>query len=417
MLPSRLMLSRGLLAFALLHLATSSCFSSGGNASAQAPGNTDLSGTAEFSLELFKTLFKTKADRNIFFSPYSIWSAFMLAYFGSAGNTEAQLRKVLRVPGKAQALSNWRAREALYTGRASATEYTFRLANRAYFDQSVALKPCVTKTLSSEVRVADMGANLGATVSKEINGWVENVTNNAIKDLVSAADVAQARMALVNAAYFKGTWASQFKKSDTKKQIFYSSRKKFSMVPMMTQTGNFRSGISEELGAHILELPYNGDQISMVVMLPPFFNGDHGFDEMIKRLNASTLKKAMNSLYSSKVEVTLPKFKLEEQVGNELMDAMMDMGVTDLFRNANLSDFSASTGLNVGKSIHKAFVEVSEEGTEAAAATVLISFRVARPIGPSKFLCNHPFLFMIYDHSTTNILFMGAYKSPKSKKM
>ena len=96
---------------------------------------------------------------------------------------------------------------------------------------------------------------------------------------------------------------------------------------------------------------------------------------------------------------------------------MMDMGVTDLFRNANLSDFSASTGLNVGKSIHKAFVEVSEEGTEAAAATVLISFRVARPIGPSKFLCNHPFLFMIYDHSTTNILFMGAYKSPKSKKM
>lgn len=93
------------------------------------------------------------------------------------------------------------------------------------------------------------------------------------------------------------------------------------------------------------------------------------------------------------------------------------MGINDLFDSslANLSDFSPDGGLAVGKSIHKAFVEVSEEGTEAAAATALISFRVARPVGPSKFVCNHPFLFIIYDNVTSNVLFMGAYKSPKNK--
>jgi len=391
-----------------------SCFADNVDLEAD-PGSADLNGTAGFSLELFKNLFPTQKSENIFFSPYSIYSAFTLAYFGAQGETEAQLRKALAVKSKEDALRNWRALESLYSSRANGSQgYTFRLANRAYFDSSVKLNDCVTRALSSELRVRDM-LHKSAEVTSEINGWVENVTENRIRDLVNQGDVANSRMALVNAAYFKGSWLSQFKRSATKKEIFYANRLNLTWVNMMSQTGNFRTGISEDLGAQILELPYEGKQLSMVILLPPFFSGENGFDSLVERLNPASLKQAMNRLWQTKVEVSIPKFKLDTVVEDgKLIEVMDKMGVKDLFTSrANLSDFSSAGPLPVSKAIHKAFVEVSEEGTEAAAASALLSFRVARPVGPSKFNCNHPFLFMVYDHDTNNILFMGAFKNPE----
>jgi len=410
---SRSVLLLGML-FCIAHAVSATCFADNLNLGAN-PGSTDLNGTAGFSLELFKNLFPTQKSENIFFSPYSIYSAFTLAYFGSQGQTEAQLRKALGVKSKEDALRNWRALESLYSSRANDSQgYTFRLANRAYFDSSVKLNPCVTQALTNELVVRDMIAR-PTVVTNEINGWVESVTENRIRKLLNAGDVSNSRMALINAAYFKGAWLSQFKKSATKKDIFYPNRENLTWVSMMTQTGNFRTGISEDLGAQILELPYEGEQLSMVILLPPFFSGDQGFDSLVQKLNPASLKEALNRLWQTKVEVTIPKFKLDTEVSDgKLIEVMAKMGVEDLFtKRANLSDFTTSGPLPVGKAIHKAFVEVSEEGTEAAAATALLSFRVARPVGPSKFLCNHPFIFMVYDHDTRNILFMGAFKNPK----
>jgi len=396
-------------------LASGQCFTETNETQTSGPASTDLSGIADFSISLFKTLFPYREDRNMFFSPYSIWSALALAYFGARGDTEAQLRRTLRVGGKIETLKNWRALEYMYAVRQNSSEYIFRLANRAYFDQDVPLRTCVADILTSELKVVDMRQT--QAVATEINDWVFNTTKGRISNLVSGADLANAHMVLANAAFFSGTWKFQFKKKNTKKELFYSGPSQYSFVEMMTQKGHFKQWTSEALGAHLLELPYTGEAVSMLVLLPPFITGDQGFDAMMGRLNASSLSEARNNLWSTEIEVKLPKFTLEETVGDELITALSTMGVSDLFTDrANLTAFAPSTLLSVGKSVHKAFVEVSEEGTEAAAATALISFRSARPAGPSKFVANHPFLFLIYDNDAGNVLFMGAYKSPKSRK-
>ncbi|XP_069179921.1 serine protease inhibitor 88Ea [Procambarus clarkii] len=380
------------------------------------PASSDLSPITDFGLELFKGLFPyNSTTRNFFFSPYSVWNALTLAYFGSGGETQLQLEEALRVTDKVTTLKNWRALEFLYRMRqANNSDYTFNLANRAFFDKTVSLRTCMDAILHNELQVLDFSQATEA--ANEINNFVSETTKGRINTLVEPADVSQAKMVLANAAFFKGTWLYQFKPSQTRKNLFYATPEDYYFVDMMTQKGNFRHGVSEELGAHILELPYTGEAVSMYILLPPFISGENGFNAMVERLNASLLHEAFNNMWRMQVEVIIPKFKLEQLIENELMVALAGMGVTDLFdqRLANLTAFVPSGSLSIGKSIHKAFVEVSEEGTEAAAATALISWRIARPVGPEKFECNHPFLFIIYDNLTKNVLFLGAYKNPKA---
>ncbi|KAK7015567.1 hypothetical protein SK128_004148 [Halocaridina rubra] len=389
------------------------CFSE--NDDLSIPASSDLSGITGFGLDLFKTLFPYNSTRNFFFSPYSVWNALTLAYFGSAGNTQAELENVLRVSDKVRTLKNWRTLEFLYEMRqTNNSHYTFNLANRAYFDQTLNLRPCVKDILHNELQLLDFSKPNEAAAT--INEFVSNTTKGRIPNLVGADDVANAQMVLANAAFFKGTWLYQFKKSATQPGLFYATPTDYYFVDMMRQKGNFRHGVSEELGAHILELPYTGEAVSMYILLPPFITGENGFNAMVERLNADTLHDAIDNMWRIQVEVVIPKFKLQQSVGDELMLALSNMGIRDLFDSAraNLTTFDPFTNLSVGKSIHKAFVEVSEEGTEAAAATALISLRIARPAGPEKFECNHPFLFVIYDNLTKNVLFMGAYKNPKA---
>lgn len=376
--------------------------------------SSDLNGITDFGLDLFKELYDHTTQKNFFYSPYSVWNALVLAYFGSRGNTETQLARVLNVPDKVSTLNNWRKLEFLYTMRAlNNSDYTFNLANRAYFDNSLQLETCMEGILSNEIQKKDFTDTVGT--AKDINDWVSNVTKNRITELVSADDLQGANMVLSNAAFFKGTWFAQFKPSATKNELFYMTPEKFTFVNMMKQKGNFRHGVSEELGAHILELPYNGDAMSMFILLPPFISGENGFNAMVQSLNSTTLRDAMDSMWRIQVNIEIPKFKLEQSIGDELMGGLSNMGISDLFdaRLANLTGFAPNGGLSVGKSMHKAFVEVNEEGTEAAAATAFISFKSSRPDSPAKFACNHPFLFFIHDNLIKNILFIGAYKNPQ----
>ncbi|MCL4139700.1 UNVERIFIED_CONTAM: hypothetical protein GTU68_013279 [Idotea baltica] len=379
--------------------------------------STDLSGITDFSLDLFREIFPYNVSRNFFFSPYSIWNALTLAYFGSEGHTMMQLQKVLRTTDKVTAMRQWKQLQYMYEMRQiNNAIYSFNLANKAFFsDTTVSIRPaCLQEILKEEVQNIDFTkADMAAQI---INDFVSNVTKARIPEIVAPGDVSNSRMALVNAAFFKGTWLYQFKNSATEKKLFYASPKDYYFVEMMSQKGNFRSGPSEELGAHILELPYSGGDISMVILLPPFIAGEEGFNQLVERLEGPLLHKAIDSLWRGEVEVSIPKFKLQESVGDELIVSLKNMGISDLFDSslANLTAFDPAGGLNVGKTVHKAFVEVSEEGTEAAAATALIQFRVARPLDPEKFVCNHPFLFLIFDNATKNILFLGAYKNPKA---
>ncbi|KAG7161247.1 Serpin B11-like [Homarus americanus] len=297
--------------------------------------NTDLSGIVDFSFDLYREASTLTNAENFFFSPYSIWTALVLAYFGSAGNTKAELQDVLRITDKPATLALWRALEMLYENRAGNTsEYTFNIANRIYFDQTLRVRPCVSTILHNEV------------------------------ETVNFKDVRH----------------------------------------------------SKDLSANVLELPYAGNDLSMLLLLPDV-EGEEGFSAMVSALTASSLSRAITkrSMENSEVFLTLPKFKVELELKKELIEALQNLGINDLFNDttSNLTDFVNKPGLAITKSIHKAFMEVSEEGTEAAAATGFIAYtRSSFGSVPKTFSCNRPFVFLIHDNNTKNVIFMGAYKSP-----
>nr|XP_053637931.1 leukocyte elastase inhibitor A-like [Cherax quadricarinatus]UGZ35787.2 putative serine proteinase inhibitor [Cherax quadricarinatus] len=424
------------------------------------PSTPDLTHIAPFGVELFKLLYPAGATGNLFFSPYSIWNALVLAYLGSAGTTRKQLEAALRLNDPAGTLAEYRALDHLYEERqATTSDYVIDLANRVYIDQSFPLRQCVRKVLSKEVETLDFQQPGEAAAS--INQLVNQTTRGKIPELVSAGDVAGVPMVLVNAAYFKGLWLNSFEPSNTVLEKFYSSPDQEYSVPMMKFSGVFKAGDSVELEASVLEMPYKGEVVSMFVLLPhntvsedaankgtktgndaarisggsavgggptigggtysnsgATYNSDSAtltpLNAMIRRLSANTLLAAISNLRKQEVDLQFPKFKLEETLVDELPEALQREGIVDLFTPAaNLSTFDPSGQLFVKKGIHKAVVEVNEEGSEAAAATaLLVAFSFAPR--PRQFKCNQPFVFFIYDKQTNNILFLGVYSKPRT---
>nr|QEQ76264.1 serpin 1 [Macrobrachium nipponense] len=382
--------------------------------------STDLSGITDFGLDLYKQLSPGNSPRNFFFSPYSIWSALSLAYIGSGGDTQKQLEAALRVSGKLETFQLIKALDNLYEQRTTNNSlYTFNLANRAYVDGTLNVKQCAKTILHNELRTVNF-RNIGAT-AKDINDFVDETTKGRITNIVSPADLVDALMVLVNAAFFKGTWKYQFKNSNTQKKDFYISAQDTAPLAMMSQKGSFRYGESVSLGARILELPYSGEDISMFLLLPrsdlPF---DTRFTNMINNLNAANLQEALNprNMAFVEVDVELPKFKFSMKLGEQLETAFKKMGIVDIF-DANLADlsgFDARKDMSLKKAIHKSFIEVNEEGTEAAAATALVFLTrsgVSKAPQIVRFHCNEPFVFLIHDNQTRNVLFMGAIKNPR----
>ncbi|XP_064083432.1 leukocyte elastase inhibitor-like [Macrobrachium nipponense] len=380
--------------------------------------STDLSHITNFGLDLYKRLSPATSSQNFFFSPYSIWNALTLAYFASGGNTQRELEATLKVSNKVSTVKLWKELELFYDGRQRNNSlYTFSLANRAYIDQRLTLRSCVQKILTNETRINDFTDKPRS--ARLINSFVNEVTRGLIPEIVTEKDLDRILMVIVNAAYFKGTWETQFDPANTRPRDFFVSQGQSAPLAMMSQFGRFRYGESPTLGARLLELPYDGDDISMILLLPqtrlPF--GDR-FVNMVNNLNSATLREAIhpNNMAPTRVDVLLPKFRFNLELREELKRALQGMGIVDLFDKdrADLSVFTNTKGLYVDKIIHKAFVEVNEEGTEAAAATALLvpvrSFSSNQPV---VFHCNEPFVFLIYDKKTNNVLFLGAIKNPR----
>jgi serpin B len=242
---------------------------------------------------------------------------------------------------------------------------------------------------------------------QKINGWVEWQTNRRVRDLLQPGVVAaDTRLVLVNAIYFKGEWATEFPKSATHEGPFYLADGRSVQVPLMSQTGNFRHRQEGEL--HILEMPYTGNDLSMVVLLPAKATG---LGDLEAKLARADLVGWLKDLQKEKVEVTLPRFKLVWEAA--LKTTLSEMGMPLPFSEG--ADFS---GMNDGREplslkavVHKAFVEVNEEGTEAAAATGAVARSLSLPVVPT-FRADHPFVFLIRDRRNGSILFLGRYSRP-----
>ncbi|XP_036274185.1 serpin B11 isoform X2 [Pipistrellus kuhlii] len=383
----------------------------------------------EFCLDVFKELNNNHAEDNIFFSPLSLLYALSMILLGARGNSAEQIEKVLHFNHIAESLKPEfkDSAKCSQTGRIHSefgallsqinqpdSNYTLSIANRLYGTQTMPFYQqflsCSEKLYQARPQVVDFQKSAEET-RQTINAWVESKTNGKItnlfgKDTIDPSSV----MVLVNAIYFKGQWQNKFQERETIKTPFQLSEGKSVIVEMMYQAGRFKLAFIKEPQMQVLELPYVQDKLSMIILLP---TGRVTLEQIEKRLNVKTFRKwtSSSNMKERDVEVHLPRFKLE--IKYELNSLLKSLGMTDVFHQskADLSGMSPAKGLYVSKVIHKSYVDVNEEGTEAAAATG-DNFVIKRLPIRVQFMANHPFLFFIRHTGTNTILFCGKLASP-----
>jgi serpin B len=371
-----------------------------------------VNGNNQFAFDLYAK-YKTK-DGNIFFSPYSISSALAMTYEGAKGTTADQMQKVLHFP------KDEIARREAFLGinsqiNGQGKKYQLRTANALWAQKDYKFKAdyfsLVEKYYSGKATNMDFISDTEKS-RVTINKWVEEQTNNKIKDLIPQGAIDRmTRLVLTNAIYFKGLWLEQFNKNSTQERDFRVDQNTTVKAQMMSFTGekaNF--SYTETENAQVLELPYQGNELSMLILLPK--NNDLPAVEAL--LAPEQLTALKRGLRNQRVDIFIPKFKFETKYF--MAQDLRSMGMPIPF-SGGAADFSGMTGskdLYISEVIHQAFVEVNEEGTEAAAATgvVMRATSIMLPAQPKIFNANHPFLFFIQDRMTGNILFMGKVKNP-----
>lgn len=383
--------------------------------------------TGAFPFELFRQI-APSADQNAFFSPYSISTALAMTWAGAHGNTAAQMARVLHVdalPADQVAAAFGGLQKTLNdTGKKSGVQLT--VANSLWPEQNpeIPLRPEYIKSVEDDFASAifPMDFRTQAEAARQrINAWVEDKTNQRIQNLLAQGQVTpDTRLILVNAIYFKSNWAEKFDAQATAPAPFKLADGKTVSTPLMHKTFEHNAGYAEitdgPASLQILALPYQGDALQMLVLLP---ESPTGLTDLEKSLDSNVLDQWVNRLqWNDKVEVFLPKFKLNTRY--ELTPALQALGMTDAF-DPRLADFSGMTTpsyLSISAVVHEAFVEVNEEGTEAAAATgvLMIGALAMAPHPTPVFRADHPFLFFIRDRDSGSILFMGRLAVPETAK-
>ncbi|XP_068438287.1 leukocyte elastase inhibitor-like [Clinocottus analis] len=371
-----------------------------------------------FSLALLKKFGDEDKTANVFYSSFSISSALSMVMLGAGGNTATQISECLKTQDCLDDVHVSFAQLLSKLNKADAP-YALSVANRLYGEQSYKfVEDYLEKTkkhYSAELQSVDFVSSSEAA-RLNINTWVHEQTQGKIKDLLAEGVVDSiTRLVLVNAIYFKGNWNKQFKEKDTRDAQFRLNKNETKSVKMMHQKSKFPLTYIPEASCEILEMPYQGKELSMLIFLPSEIeDSTTGLEKLEKELTYENFVEWTRPDIMSEVEVQVgfPRFKMEENY--DMKDVLVSMGMVDAF-DASLSDFSGmapGNGLVLSKVAHKAFVEVNEEGTEAAAATaVMIS--VTSFVMPRVFIADHPFLFFIRHNPSMSVLFAGRYCSPK----
>ncbi len=386
-----------------------------------------------FAWSIYAQLAKEKG--NLFFSPSSIHTALSMTYAGARENTAGQMHSTLALPAE---LEKNPPREGAPMHTMGIQIHLFwpqERVHKAYAALLGKLKPPAKAGYKLHVANALWGqkgepwlaefltttqTNYGAglrevnfagapeAARQKINKWVEEQTQDKIKNLLPKGVVKPTtRLVLTNAIYFKGDWASQFDKKLTKDAPFKLSADKSVQVPLMHRKGDY--GYTETKRAQVLRMPYVGKDLSMLVFLPKKADELAALTKMLAKAN---LSKVVKSLRERKVDVFIPRFKLTAKFS--LAEMLKKMGMVDAFGGA--ADFSGMNGkkdLFISCVVHKAFVDVNEEGTEAAAATAVVMERMNGSPPPPVFRADHPFIFMIHHEKTGAILFLGRVTNPK----
>ena len=368
-------------------------------------------GNNAFAVDLYSQL--RKQPGNLFFSPESITTAFAMAYAGASGETASQMAATLHFTLPPDRLHP--AMGALLAGlNAPHAGYQLSVADALWAEKGYTFLPAFLKLTSDDYAAGfrPMDFKTAPDASRAtINHWVEEKTNDKIKDLLPPGSVKPStRLVLTNAIYFKGDWQTPFQKSETRDEDFHLSATQTVKAPLMHLSPRIAYFSGDTFQA--VSIPYKAGELSMLVFLPNAADGLPAFEQSFTPANAQKWIGQVSA--STKVILTLPKFKMTSQF--ELNEALSALGMRDAFHPAT-ADFSAMTGkrdLWISAAIHKAFVDVNEEGTEAAAATGIImrSMAMARENPPVVFRADHPFLFLIRDNKSNSILFLGRVTDP-----
>ena len=367
----------------------------------------------DFAIDLYGKL-KDK-DGNLFFSPFSISDALAMTFAGAEGNTAAQIAQVSHFGMDRDDTS--KAFSELTAGLNPTNEkrdYEFDIANALWAQSGYTLHKdfldIIKKYYNSGFKEVDFKSNTEAA-RQTINKWVEEKTNNKIADLISEGMLTNlTRLVLTDAVYFKGKWVYKFAKRHTLDKPFKLLGGDEIEVPTMQQSHGFNYFENEKL--QILEMPYIGDKLSMVVFLP---KRPDGLKELEGLVAAASIKEWLSSLSMKTVHVEFPKFKMASEFS--LGNTLKFMGMADAFDNKK-ADFSGivpdKTEFYISEVVHKAYVDVNEEGTEAAAATAVVMAGAAALTPPMPdFIADHPFIFVIRDIGSGSILFMGRVVDPR----
>ena len=372
-----------------------------------------------FAYDLYATLAKnpSNAGHNLFYSPFSISSALAITGEGAKGKTADEIFSVFYLPKNDTVRQSGFARinEGINTANAG---FTLRTANALWAEKSYPFLPAFTgiarKYYSANVTNLDF-KNTPEESRATINQWVEQKTENKIRDLLPSGSIdSLTRLVITNAVYFKGTWVRQFDAARTQDADFRTETGTTVNVRMMQDTGEESEyPYAETDSVQYIELPYthnSGKALSMIVILPK--SDDLKPAEAV--LNDSNLSALQDSANSRRVMLYLPKFHMETEY--RLPDTLSAMGMPTAFTfgAADFSGMDGTTNLYISDVIHKAFIDVNEEGTEAAAATAVVMGWGAAPSGanPPTFRADHPFVFLIQDKETGTILFIGRVANP-----
>ncbi|MGI5938825.1 MULTISPECIES: serpin family protein [Methanoculleus] len=388
------------------------------NQTAASAAGSISAGNNRFAVDLYRHLASDpgSADKNIFFSPYSISSALAITYEGARGTTADEIESALHLP------ENETLRRTGFAGldatlNAGDENYTLRTANALWAEETYPFLPEYVDTAARwyGANVTNLDFIKNADASREtINRWVEEKTENKIRDLLPAGSIdSMTRLVITNAIYFKGTWVRQFDPAETTEEEFQVAPGETVRVPMMRQTDEDAIfGYAETESLQVLRMPYahgNGTELSMLVLLPK----DDNLTAAEEALDAETLGKIRESLIEQRVRVVFPKFTLETTYS--LPPALAAMGMPTAFTDAaNFSGMDGTEELFISEVVHKAFVDVNEEGTEAAAATGVVVNLASAPMEDRTpvFRADHPFVFLIVEEDSGAILFAGRIVNP-----
>ncbi|CAH1782229.1 unnamed protein product [Owenia fusiformis] len=371
-------------------------------------------GTAnnEFALNLYSKINEDEKG-NIFFGPLSISTALAMVHLAAGGNTSSQIEKVMRFESVG---ANFKEifqdlNTRLYNRN---NNYTLTSANRLFGDQQFSIRDQfltdADNFYNAGMELVDF-KNAAENARVHINDWVKNHTEGKIMDLMPKGSIdASTILVLANALYFKGKWTMPFDPTDTASSMFYTSGNDVgTKMDFMYQKAEFPLLENAGLNVKVLELPYDGDDLSMFIVLPNERTGLTALENAITIDALETLTDPTNFTTSEDIKVWLPKFEIAQSF--DLVSTLSAMGMKDLFssRDADLSGIHSGANLYMSALHHKAFVTINEEGTEAAAATGG-GISLTSVQDPKEFKADHPFMFFIREKSTGSIVFLGRVK-------